>query len=719
LANEVIIYAKFALDFSSRLPLPSIRPSKEPDVKRSTLALAATAIITALAPACADEGMWTFNNFPADKVEKAYGFRPDQKWLDHVRLSSVRLAEGCSASFVSPTGLVQTNHHCARDCVDQLSTAGNDMVAKGFYAREQTDEVKCPTVEANQLVEIIPVTDRVSKATSGKDGAGFATALKAVRATIEQECAGQDDSIRCDVVELYQGGAYDLYKYRRYQDVRLVFAPEESIAFFGGDPDNFEFPRYNFDVSYLRVYADGKPLDTRPNHFRYAAADARPGDVVFLSGNPGWTSRLDTVATLVMHRDVWLPKRIFLLSELRGQLTRFSAEGPEQERNAKTLLFDVENSLKAYKGALAALVDPTIIRDRTTTERALRARVDADPALHAQYGTAWDNIAKAQELFRAQADRSMMLLELEGFRSTLLDHARHLVRHADEVTKPDSERLSEYTEAAFPELRQQMLSSAPIHSELEKLTLTFSLTKLRELLGPDDDFVKKVLGKKSPEALARELIDGTGLASLELRRKLIDADAATLAASSDPMIRFARTIEPDLRAIIKVREDGYDAILSKYSGQIARVRLAVEGTSSYPDATLTPRLSYGSVAGYSAGGKQISPFTYVSGLYERATGYDPFALPPRWIAAQPALNPQQVFNLVTTNDSIGGNSGSPLINRDGQLVGLMFDGNIQSLGGDYGYDGTVNRSVFVSVGILREGLAKVYHADRLVAELTQ
>jgi len=321
----------------------------EPDVRRSMLVLATTFLAAAFVPARADEGMWTFNDFPADKVEKAYGFRPDQKWLDHVRLASVRLAEGCSAGFVSPRGLVQTNHHCARDCVEQLSTADNDMVAKGFYAREETDEIKCPTIEANQLVDINPVTNRISAATAGKDGAAFAAALKAERARIEQECAGQDDSIRCDVVELYQGGVYDLYKYRRYQDVRLVFAPEEAIAFFGGDPDNFEFPRYDFDVSYLRVYADSKPLDTSRHYFRYAAADARPGDVVFMSGNPGSSSRLETVAELALQRDVWIPKRIFLLSEMRGQLTRFSAEGPEHARSAKTLLFDVENSLKAIK----------------------------------------------------------------------------------------------------------------------------------------------------------------------------------------------------------------------------------------------------------------------------------------------------------------------------------------------------------------------------------
>jgi hypothetical protein len=688
-------------------------------MKRSQLVSAGIVLAAALAPARADEGMWTFNNFPADKVEKAYGFRPDQGWLDHVRLSSVRLARGCSGGFVSARGLVQSNHHCARECIEQLSTASKNMTASGFYAREEKDEIKCPDVEVNQLIEIIPVTERINRATSGKDGADFAQAMKTETANIEGECAGNDANLRCNVVELYHGGVYDLYKYRRYQDVRLVFAPEETIAFFGGDPDNFEFPRYNFDVSYMRVYVDGKPLDTSKNYLRYAKSDAQPGDVVFTSGHPGSTHRLDTVADLVFRHDVWLVQDMLSLSELRGQLTEFSSERPEKARIARAALFDAENWLKADKGQFAALVDPTIIKDHAIAEQALRAKVDADPALRAQYGAAWDNIKDALDRFRSQSDRVELLLNNNAFQSTLLDYARMLVRHATEVTKPNSERLSEYTDANFPITRQSILSTAPIYPDLEKLTLTFSLTKLREALGPDDDFVKKVLGNKSPAALAAELIDGTGLGTLELRTRLLDADPAAIAASSDPMIRFFRTIDPDIRAVRKEYEDGVKAALTKYSSQIAQARLKVEGTSTYPDATFTLRLSYGSVAGYSVAGKQIAPITFVRGLFERATGADPFKLPPRWIAAKSSLNPQQPFNFATSNDNVHGNSGSPVVNTAGELVGLYFDGNIQSLGGDFGYDGKVNRAVAVSVGMLREGLAKVYHADRIVDELTK
>lgn len=688
-------------------------------MKRSMLVLAALVLAAAGALAHADEGMWTFNNFPADKVERAYGFRPDQAWLDHLRLSSVRLAQGCSGGFVSSRGLVQTNHHCARACIEQISTAAKNMSAIGFYARGEKDEVKCPAVEVNQLIEITSVTGRINAATHGKDGAAFAKAMTAEKANIQDECAGKDDAVRCDIVELYDGGAYDLYKYSRYQDVRLVFAPEESVAFFGGDPDNYEFPRYNFDVSFLRVYDGGKPLDTSKNYLPYAKSDAQPGDVVFSSGHPGSTNRADTVAQLVFQRDETIVKDMLSLSELRGELTRFSAEAPENARIARELLFNVENWLKEDKGHFAALSDPAFIEHRTIAERALRAKVDADPALRAEYGAAWDKIKITLDHFRPQADRFTFLAENNGLQSDLLRQARLLVRHADEVTKPDNERLPEYTDASFPLSRQIVLSPAPVYANLDKLTLAFSLTKLREALGPDDPFVKKTLGKKSPTELAAELVDDTKLGYLEFRTRLLNAGAAAIAASDDPMIQFFRKIDPDMRAARREKEEGLDAALTKNASQIAQARFKVEGTSTYPDATFTLRVSYGSVAGYSAAGKQIAPVTFTRGLFDRATGADPFKLPPSWIAAQSSLNPQQPFNFANTNDNVGGNSGSPVVNVAGEVVGLAFDRNIEALGGDFGYDGNVNRAVAVNVGILREALTKVYHADRIVGELAK
>jgi hypothetical protein len=667
----------------------------------------------------ADEGMWLLNEFPSAKVENLYGFKPSQDWLDRARLASVRLAQGCSAAFVSAHGLVQTNHHCAEHCIEQLSSETKNLIAEGFYAKEEKDEVKCPALEINQLVETSDVTARVHEALAGKEGPAFAEARRAIRAAIAAECTHGDAALRCDVVELYNGGVYNLYKYRRYQDVRLVFAPEQAIAFFGGDPDNFEFPRYDYDVSYLRVYQDGKPLDTGVNFFRYAASDAKTGDLTFTVGNPGSTARLDTVAELENDRDVALPRSLFRLSELRGQLTAFSAQGPEQARIATGELFGVENSLKARKGQFEALVDPALIASKAKAESELRAKVDADPALKAEAGGAWDTISKTLEAWHPKCQRYNYLEGGQGFSSELFKYAQHLLRTPEEKAKPNAKRLPEYTDANFPGIRQSLLADEPIYPELEKLTLAFSLTKLREALGPDDAFVRKVLGKKSPAALAAELVDGTKLASLDLRKQLLDGGAKAIEASNDPMIALARLVDADFRAIRKDYEENTAAPLERAHTAIARARFKIYGTSVYPDATFTMRISFGTVRGFKQDGKEIGPFTYIRGLFERATGAPPFKLPDTWVAAKPVLNLDQPMNFVTDNDIIGGNSGSPVINRDGEIIGLIFDGNIQSLGGDFGFDPAVNRAVAVNVGALREGLAKVYHADRIVAELAQ
>ena len=682
-------------------------------------ATAAFAILLAgLAAARAEEGMWTFDNFPFDKVEKAYGFRPTQDWLDHLRLSSVRLAEGCSAAFVSAHGLVQSNHHCARSCVQQLSTPARDYLADGFYAHEAKDEIKCPTIEANQLVAITDVSERVRKATAGREGDAFAAALKSEKSLIEDACAGRDAALRCEVMELYGGGVFNLYSYRRYQDVRLVFAPEVSIAFFGGDPDNFEFPRYNFDVSYLRVYVNDAPLDTKGNYLRYAGADAGPGDLVFTSGHPGSTHRQSTVKELEFIRDIRLPGWLAADSELRGRLVEFSTKGPEQARIAQSLLFSTENNLKDDKGRFAALADGAMFRARVQAEQELRARVDADPKLRARVGGAWDGIAAVVAQQRLIRDRYNHA-EDNGLGSALFGYARTLVRQAAEMNKPDAQRLPEFTAAQWPATRQKLLSSAPVYPELEKLQLDFALTQMREALGPDDALVKTVLGKKSPAAVAAELVDDARLADLAERERLLGAGEAAIAASADPMIALARRIDPAARAVRKEFEDTVTAPRSRYAGQIATALFKVYGTSTYPDATFSLRISYGTVKGYRIGARDIAPVTTVAGLYDRATGYAPFRLPERWIKAQPLLDPRQPFNFATTNDATGGNSGSPAVNRAGELVGLYFDGNKQSLGTDYGYDPAVNRAVLVNVGMLRTGLDKVYQAQRIVRELAE
>lgn len=667
-------------------------------------------------PAQADEGMWTFDNVPVEQIQKSYGFKPSQRWLDRVRLSSLRLASGCSAAFVSASGLVQTNHHCMRTCIQELSTDTDDLAADGFYARSLKDERKCPHAEASQLIATSDVTARVRKATAGLDGEAFIDALNAEKAAIARECSGNDDNIRCDVVELYMGGLYHLYRYRRYQDLRLVFAPEDSIAFFGGDADNFEFPRFNLDVTYLRVYHDGRPLDTRAHYLRYAKADARPGELTFLSGHPGTTGRRETVADLEFRRDVILARDVAMNTKLRDVLGAFSAQGVEQARIAKDLLLEVENILKGDKGRLAALVDPEILRSKASFERDLRARIAANPDLKA-YASIWDDVRAVREYYRPFRDRYAYTEYGQGFRSQLFGFAKTLVRYAAESSKPDEARLPEFTDANFPEAKQALLSTAPIYPELEKVTLAFSLAALRDAIGPDDKLVQTILAGRSPAERAAELVDGTQLANVELRTRLLEGGQAAIDASSDPMIVFVRLIDPELRAIRKDYDSNVDAPLIKSYGQLAQLMFKLYSTSIYPDATQTLRLSYGAVAGYRQDGRTIAPVTTIAGLFKRATGVEPYSLPDRWVAARRRLNPRQPFNFVATNDTVGGNSGSPVVNRAGEVVGLMFDGNIQSLGGDYGYDPAVNRTISVNVGVLREALTKVYRAERLLREL--
>jgi hypothetical protein len=686
--------------------------------------LAAFVLTTAGGPsgpagARADEGMWTYNNFPKDKVKQKYGVSIDDKWLEHVRLSSARLAQGCSASFVSAEGLVMTNHHCAHSCIEQLSTADKDLIKDGYTAKTAADELKCPELEVNQLVEISDVTERVRKATAGlqdpKDLQKYNEAEKAELSRIEKECATSAD-LRCDVVTLYRGGIYNLYKYQRYQDVRLVFAPEMEIAFFGGDPDNFNFPRYNLDLSFLRVYRDGKPAPMA-HHLRWSASGARDGDVSFVSGHPGGTSRSLTVSQLVQTRDVSTPERLLRLAELRGLLTEYQRRGPEQKRTANHMLFGVENSLKALRGREQALLDQRFFATLVDDERKLKEAVAKNPEWQKAYGGAWDGIIKAQQSYDAFRKTYLYTEYGMGFMSDLYSLARTLVRAADERPKPIEKRYREFRDSAIPAVTQRLFSKAPIHDELEIATLTFSLTKLREELGADDPFVKKVLGKESPDDLAARLVKGTKLRDVDARKALWEGGKKAVDASSDPMIKLARLVDPDARAARKRYEDTVEAPTKKNSELLAKARFAIYGTTAYPDATFTLRLSYGQVKGWQEPGRFVKPLTVVGGVFDRATGSPPFRLPQSWLAAKGKLNGRTPFNFVTTNDIIGGNSGSPVIDKDGAVVGLIFDGNIHSLGGDYGFDETKNRAVAVHSEAIVESLAKVYGADRLVAEL--
>jgi hypothetical protein len=517
-------------------------------------------------------------------------------------------------------------------------------------------------------------------------------------------------------VTLYQGGRYNLYKYQRFQDVRLVFAPEEAIAFFGGDPDNFEFPRHAYDVSFVRVYQDGKPA--KMDHWlRWSPKGAQEGELTFVAGHPGRTSRSLTVAQLLFQRDYALPERLFALAELRGMLNEFRQRGPELARIANALVLGIENSYKALVGQREALVDRDFFAKKVAEEQKLRDWVKADPERQKRFGQAWDDIAKATDVLRDLRIRLRLLEQRAGMESDLFHYARLLVRSAEERSKPNERRLEEYAEARRPQLEQGLFSSAPVYPRLEEALLSFYLTKLREQLGPDDPVVKKVLGKQSPETLARKLVAGTKLASPQLRRQLYQGGLEATRASKDPMLELVRSLDEEARAIRNRYEEQVESVFDRNGELLARARFEAYGTSAYPDATFTLRLSFGQVKGYVEEGKTVEPFTRFAGLYERATGEEPFRLPPSWAQARPRLELQMPFDFVTSNDIIGGNSGSPVFNKDAEIVGVAFDGNIQSLGGEYGFDESVNRAVAVhSLGIL-EGLRKVYDARRLLEEL--
>ena len=663
----------------------------------------------------ADEGMWTFDNFPSGKVKQKYGFGPGRDWLDHVRLSSVRLGGGCSGSLVSDSGLVMTNHHCARSCIEQISTPRNDRMAGGFYARTLADEVRCPEMEIGRLLEISDVTERVNAATRGLSDRQYNEARKAEMSRIEKECA-TSETLRCDVVSLYHGGLYHLYRYRRFQDVRLVFAPESAIAHFGGDPDNFMFPRYSLDVSFLRIYDDGAPAKTA-HYLRWSPSGVKEGDLTFVSGHPGTTSRLFTVAELEYERDVAIPRRLLRLSEMRGMYTQFQERGPEQKRISMSSLLGVENSVKALRGRHEALLDRALFASKVEAEKAFRARVEADPSLGKSCEGAWDAIAAAVEEQR-KIQRRYDTLESRGeFGSTLMGFARTLVRLAGELPKPNEKRLREYADSNLPAVRLKLFSAAPIYDELEVLKLAFALTKLREDLGPDDPLVKRVLGKESPRDLAGALVRGTRLQDVAVRKQIFEDGKAAVEASDDPMIRLSRLIDPDAREVRKKYEDEIESVLKRNGERIARAAFEIHGTAAYPDATFTLRLSYGQVKGFEQDGKPVAPLTTLAGLFDRSTGREPFLLPATWLSARGSLAMDTPMDFCTDNDIIGGNSGSPVLDREGRVTGLIFDGNIQSLGGDYWFDESVNRAVAVHSAVLMKALDKVYNAGRIRDEI--
>ena len=680
----------------------------------ATLAAAALVFVAFDEAAQADEGMWTFDNFPSKTVGVKYGFAPSPDWLNHVRLSSLRIAGGCSASFISPQGLVMTNHHCVVDCLEQISTQEQNFAGIGYSATTPAEERKCPDFELDQLVEIRDVTKEIQAATAGKTGEEANKALHAKEAELQQSC-GSEQSVRCDVVSLYHGGVYDLYHYKRYNDVRLVFAPEFSVAQFGGDPDNFNFPRFDFDIGVLRAYEADKPVATK-DYLHWSANGSKNGDLVFVSGNPGGTFRGLTTSQLAFERDVLYPNRIPEISERRGELEAFIARGSQQGRAASDDLFFLENGFKVYFGRQQALLDPQFFGSKMQEEHKLRAATAADPKL-AAYVSAWGDIEHIQHV-RSQLFVRATELSDRAFRGALLGNAITLVRAAAERTKPNSERLPQFTDQALVAREQELAAPAPVYPDLEELNLAFLFTVIRRDLGTDDAFVRKILGKESPEQLAHRLVSGTHLGDAKVREELYKGGQALIAASTDPMIRFAALINDDLLAVRKDYEARVDAPTRAAAEKIADARFTIFGTSVDPDATFTLRLTYGTVKGFEdAKGKFVQPYTAIGGLYERATGAPPYNLPESWLTAKGLINPTAPMNFCTTNDTTGGNSGSPVIDKNANIVGLLFDGNIFSLGGDYGYDAAKNRSIAVDSRVLLEGMRKVYHLNRIVDEI--
>jgi hypothetical protein len=665
----------------------------------------------------ATEGMWTLDNLPKAHLKSTYNFEPNQQWVESAQRSALRLASGCSASFISASGLVMTNHHCARECIDQLSSATKNYVRDGFVAKTKTDELKCPSQEVNRLDKVVDVTDIIKAATEGVSGEAFSKQQKAAKSKVESECVGKHAAtIRCDVVELYHGGRYALYRYARFQDVRLVWAPEEQIAFFGGDPDNFNFPRFDLDASFFRVYENGKPLKVR-DYFPFSKDGAKENELVMTLGHPGSTQRSLTIAQLERLRDVDMIPRLFVASELRGVINQYASQGEEQRRVSRDDLFGIENSLKARKGMLLALLDPSVMDAKRQFENDLRNFVAANPVRLSKYGKAWDEIAAAQKIHKAIATPMNYFEGARAFSADYFYYARTLVRAAAERTKPNAERLREFTESALPSVEQELMGDSPVYPDFETVTLTFSLEKMREILGADNPKVHEVLGQEAPDAMAKRLIKATTLGDVAVRKALWEGGQKAIDASGDPFILLAIKVDAYSRELRLKYEAEVSAVENKNAELIAAAMFEKYGTSVYPDATFTLRLSDGVVKGWEYLGDKVAAFSDINGAFNRHTGAFPFDLPPSWLASKKQLNGNQAFNFVSTNDIIGGNSGSPIINRNAEIVGLVFDGNIHSLGGAYWFDESLNRTVSVHSGAILEALKNVYKAEHLVKEI--
>jgi hypothetical protein len=689
--------------------------------RHSFAILAVTAALTSGGPVYADEGMWTFDNLPLKHLKDRYGFEPSKEWIEHLRSSAVRFNNGGSGSFVSGDGLVMTNHHVGADTLAKLSNKDKDFYKDGFLARSYSDEAKAPDLELNVLIGIEDVTDRVNAVvTKDMDDGQAAIARRGVMAKIEKESLDKT-GFRSDVVTLYQGGKFSLYTYKKYTDVRLVFAPEFDIAFFGGDPDNFEYPRFDLDVCFFRAYEDGKPA--KPKHFlKWSANGSKEGDLTFVAGHPGRTSRLFTMAHLAYLRDRSFPLVLDLLHSREAFLLEYSKRGEEQARQAKEELFSIQNSRKAREGGLKALKDEGVLARKRSAEEALRSRIRADESKQTAFGGAWDKLAEVQKIADSIRLEYGVLEAGYALESSLFNTARTLVRLAEEKAKPNSDRLREYRDSALESLELELFSTAPIYTEFEIARFAHGLEFWKKIL-PGDPMLDEVLHGRRPQQAAEAITKGSKLADVAERKRLAEGGLAAIKASDDPMIKLALLVDDRARAVRKIREDKVDGVQTAQYALIARAIFADQGESIYPDATFTLRLAFGQVKGIEVDGRNVPAYTTMGGAFEHAEKHGnkpPYELPPSWFKAKAEhkFRLDTPLNFISTADIIGGNSGSPVVNRDNEVVGLIFDGNIESLMLDFAFDDRIARAVSVDSRAIVTSLRSIYNAESLADELT-
>ena len=667
----------------------------------------------------ANEGFWAFNRVPKAAIKQQLGVDLSDQWIERVQQASVRFPSG-SGSFVSPDGLVLTNHHVSLDLLHKMSTPARDLASKGFLAANRSGELKGPSeLELMSLQKIEDVTAKVNESVkAGMSPADTLGARRAAIAAIEKDSQAAT-GLEAEVVTLYQGGQYHLYLYKKFTDVRLVFAPEFDAAFYGGDPDNFTFPRYCLDMTLWRVYENGKPFTTK-SYLPWSTTGVKEGDAVFTSGHPGQTQRLYTVAHLEFLRDYALPLSIDTFTVIRDALAAYSKQGPEQQRQANDDFFSIENSLKSWHGQIGGLKEASLLNKKRADEKALRARVQASADLSAKYDDAWDQVARARTALLPYNLERVFVESGLGFYTTYFNTARTLVRWADESAKPNGQRLPEYSDARKAAIERQMESEAPVHPGAEQAKLEASLRVMQQQLGDHHALVKQIMAGKNPKTRAAELIAGTKLGEATTRKALFAGGKAALDASTDSMIQLARLVDARARALRTKYDNEVLAVERDAYSKIAQSVFATQGDAAYPDGTFTLRMSYGQVKGYMEHGKPVTPFTEVRGLFIRGDEHKhkpPYKIVDSWMRARASLDPTTPYNFVSTNDIVGGNSGSPVINVKGELVGLIFDGNIQSLPGYFVYDAAVNRAVSVDSRGMLEALRKVYGANWVADEL--